>query len=173
MSEFLRETQWLLWVAFAIGLGLLELTSLDFVFGMLVLGALSAAGVAALGPGFAWQIVTFSVVSGLGLIVGRPYLKRLASRSAPEQPTNVDALAGRSAVVIEPVTERGGLVKLAGEPWSARTAERGVRLPAGTDVVVERIDGATAVVRSETAAGDSADGAPSSDGGASGDGPAD
>ncbi len=153
MSEFLREAQWLVWVAIAIGLGLLELTSLDFVFGMLVLGSLSAAGVAALGFSLPWQIGTFSVVSALGLILGRPYLKRLVMRSAPEQPTNVDALAGRSALVLEVVTDRAGLVKLAGETWSARTAERGTALPAGIDVVVERIDGATAVVRAEGTGG--------------------
>ena len=43
MQEFLRETQWLLWVAGALILGLLELTALDFVFSMLVGGALAAA----------------------------------------------------------------------------------------------------------------------------------
>lgn len=150
MSEFLREAQWALWAAAAIGLGLLELTSLDFFFSMLVIGALAAAGTAALGLGLAAQFITFSLVSGLGLIVGRPFLKRLAARSAPEQPTNVDALAGRPAVVLEAVTDRGGLVKLAGETWSARTASRGRSIPEGSDVVVDRIDGATAIVRAET-----------------------
>jgi membrane protein implicated in regulation of membrane protease activity len=41
---------------------------------------------------------------------------------------------------------RGGLVKLAGEQWSARTDDAALVLPADADVRVLRIDGATAVV---------------------------
>lgn len=151
MPEFLRETQWLLWVGGALVLGLLELTSLDFVFAMLVAGALSAGLVAGVGFGFTVQALVFTAVSVLGLVVVRPYMKRWADRSAPDQPTNVDALTGRPALTLTDVDDRSGQVKLSGETWSARTADRGVRIPADTDVVVVRIDGATALVRAETA----------------------
>ena len=149
MTEFFRETQWFLWIAGALVLGLLELTSLDLVFGMLVVGALAAGGVAVLGFPFAVQALVFAGVSVIGLVVVRPYVKRAADRSVPDAPTNVDALTGRSAIALTDVDDRGGQVKLSGETWSARTAERGARVASGTDVVVVRIEGATAVVRPE------------------------
>jgi membrane protein implicated in regulation of membrane protease activity len=152
VQEFLRETQWLLWVGGALVLGLLELTSLDFVFAMLVAGALSAGLVAGIGFGFTVQALVFTGVSVLGLVVVRPYMKRWADRSAPDQPTNVDALAGRGAVTLTVVDERSGQVKLSGETWSARTADRGVRIEPDADVVVVRIEGATAVVRPDPSA---------------------
>lgn len=151
MVDFLRDAQWFLWVAGALVLGLLELTSLDLVFGMLVVGALAAGGTAALGFSFLVQALVFSAVSTVGLVVARPYIKRAADRSVPDAPTNVDALTGRTALTLTDVDDRGGRVKLSGETWSARVSERGARIPADTDVVVVRIDGATALVRTEQA----------------------
>lgn len=151
MGEFLRESQWFLWVAGALVLGLLELTSLDLVFGMLVAGALAAGVAAALGFSFLVQALVFTGVSTLGLLVARPYMKKVIERSVPDAPTNVDALAGRTALTLTPVDDRSGQVKLAGETWSARTADRGSRIAADADVVVVRIDGATAMVRAEPA----------------------
>ncbi len=150
MVDFLRETQWFLWIAGALVLGLLELTSLDLVFGMLVAGAVAAGATAAIGGTFLVQTLVFTAVSTIGLLVARPYLKRTIDRSVPDSPTNVDALTGRYALTITAVDDRGGQVKLAGETWSARTADRTDRIPADTDVVVVRIDGATALVRAES-----------------------
>jgi membrane protein implicated in regulation of membrane protease activity len=146
VAEFLRETQWVLWVAGALVLGLLELMSLDFVFAMLVAGALAAALVAVLGLGFAWQVAAFSVVSLVGLVLVRPAIKRWAVRSNPDVPTNADALPGRRALTLTVVDDRSGQVKLVGETWSARSADRTDSIPPDTDVLVVRIEGATAVV---------------------------
>jgi membrane protein implicated in regulation of membrane protease activity len=118
---------------------------------MLVVGSLAAGTTAALGFSFITQAIVFSLVSTVGLVVARPYIKRAVDRSVPDAPTNVDALAGRHALTVTEVDDRGGQVKLSGETWSARSSERGVRIPADTDVVVVRIDGATALVRAEHA----------------------
>ena len=56
------------------------------------------------------------------------------------------ALIGKRALVIEQVTGTGGLVKLAGEVWSARAFDENQVIPAGTPVDVMEIDGATAIV---------------------------
>lgn len=149
MGEFLRETQWLLWVGGALVLALLELTALDFVFSMLVAGALAAALAAGLGFSFTVQAFVFTLVSVVGLVVVRPWLRRWANRSAPDMPTNVDALAGRRALTLTDVDDRAGQVKLSGETWSARVADRGARIPADADVVVVSIEGATALVRAD------------------------
>lgn len=150
MPEWVRETQWVLWIGGALVLGLLELTSLDFVFAMLVGGAVAAGIAAGLGYSFTVQALVFAGVSVIGLAVVRPFVKRWADRSAPDQPTNVDALAGRYALTLTEVDDRSGQVKLAGDTWSARTADRGARIAADTDVVVVRIDGATAMVRADS-----------------------
>ncbi len=152
MEELFRESQWLLWVAVAIILGLIELASFDFVFSMLVLGALAGGTAAFVGQGFTGQAIAFTIVSLLGLVLVRPLIKRWIDRSTPLTSTNADALVGRPAVVIADVTDRGGQVKLAGETWSARTVDARATFPSGTDVTVIRIDGATAVVGPQSTA---------------------
>ena len=146
--EWLRDTQWLLWLGAALGLGLLEMLSLDLVFLMLVGGALAAAVPAALGLGFPVQAIVFAVVSTLLLVGVRPPLKRWASRE-PFLPTNAHALLGREVEAITDVTSAGGRVKLAGEVWTARTPPGEEPVPAGTAARVLVIDGATAVVSSD------------------------
>mgnify|MGYP000607290851 CR=1 FL=1 len=58
--------------------------------------------------------------------------------------SNVERLIGESALVMEPVSASGGLVKIGGDVWSARS-ETGVLSP-GQHAIVSAIDGATAVV---------------------------
>ena len=144
--DWLRETQWLLWIAAALVLGLLEILSLDLVFGMVIGGALAAALAAGLGFSFTVQVIVFAIVSGVLLVAVRPPTKRWAERRSPFVPTNADALVGREVEVLQPVTARAGLVKLNGEPWSARTGPDVPPLEAGAAAYVLRIDGATAVV---------------------------
>lgn len=140
-----QDAQWLLWLAAALAAGIIEVLSLDFFFIMLAGGALAASGSAALGASVPLQVIIFSA-SSAGLLVGlRPPLKRWAGAVRPTA-TNAGALVGRSAVVLEPVTDRAGRVKLAGEVWTARAAAEGLPIEVGSDVHVVRIDGATAVV---------------------------
>lgn len=142
-----QHVHWLAWIAVALVAGILEVFSLDFVFVMVAGGALGAAGAAALGLGLVAQVLVFVAVSTLLLLTVRPALRRWARRSAPFVPTNVDALVGRQALALTPVTAAGGTVKLAGETWSARTPDPHGEIPAGMRVHVTAIDGATAVVR--------------------------
>jgi membrane protein implicated in regulation of membrane protease activity len=147
--DWIREAQWLGWVATALVAGILEVFSLDFFFAMFAGGALAAAAAAGLGVGFPGQVLVFAGVSTALLVTTRPALRRWARSSAPFVPTNVHALTGQRAVVVTTVTEGAGTVKLAGEIWSARAEVPGVVLPSGATVQVVDIDGATAVVRSE------------------------
>jgi membrane protein implicated in regulation of membrane protease activity len=141
--DALLERSWLLWIAAALVLGILEITAIDLVFAMLAGGALAGALADALGLGFVGQVLVAAVVAGLLIATIRPVLLRRL-RMPPAGTTNSAALVGRSAVVLQPVTVRGGLVKLVGETWSARSA--GPTFAEGDDVVVTAIDGATAVV---------------------------
>jgi membrane protein implicated in regulation of membrane protease activity len=144
--EWLREVQWLWWVGAALVLSLVEIASLDLVFTMLAIAALAAAGVAALGLGFPLQVIVFVLTSALLLAVLRPLALRKLKPAGPGQRTNTAAHLGRRVEVLEPVTDRAGLVKLAGETWSARAEVSGVQYPPGDYLQVLRIDGATAIV---------------------------
>lgn len=141
--DALLDRSWLLWIAAALVLGILEIAAIDLVFAMLAGGALAGALADALGLGFVGQVLVAAVVAGLLIATIRPLLLRRL-RMPPPGTTNSAALVGRSALVLQPVTARGGLVKLVGETWSARSA--GPAFAEGEDVVVTAIDGATAVV---------------------------
>lgn len=143
--EWIRETQWLWWVAAALALGLIEIASLDLVFVMLALAALAAAAAAGLDGSITVQVLTFVAVAALLLAVLRPVALRKLKPAGEDERTNADALVGRTALVLREVTDRSGLVKLTGEEWTARTAP-GTVLPADATVSVLRIEGATAVV---------------------------
>ncbi|WP_114908139.1 NfeD family protein [Ornithinimicrobium murale] len=145
--EWLKETQWLWWVAGALVLGLIEITSLDLVFFMLAVAAIAAAAAAGLDQSITVQVLTFVAVAALLLAVLRPLALRKIKPEGLAERTNADALVGRTAVVLQEVTDRTGLVKLSGEEWTARTAPGSV-LPVDQTVHVQRIEGATAVVTS-------------------------
>lgn len=143
--DWLRETQWLWWVGAALALGLIEIASLDLVFSMLAVAAVVAAGAAYLGLGFPGQVFVFVITATLLLAVLRPVAIRKLKPAGQDERTNTAAHVGRVAIVLSEVTETSGLVKLAGEEWTARSAT-GETVPTGAKVNVVRIEGATAVV---------------------------
>lgn len=143
--DWLRETQWLWWVSAALVLGLVEIASLDLVFAMLALAAVAAGLAAALGASFTVQALTFVAVAALLLAVLRPLALRKLKPPEDGQRTNTAALSGRTAIVLQEVTDRAGLVKLTGEEWTARTGP-GTQIAPDETVQVVRIEGATAVV---------------------------
>lgn len=137
---------WILWLAVALVLGVVEVVVVDLIFLMFAGGALTAAVAGALGAPIWAQVVVFCVVSAVLLVAVRPWAIRTFKASVPELATNVAAHVGRTAVVLIDVTPNAGRVKLAGEVWTARSAVPAVVLPAGSMVRVVRIDGASAVV---------------------------
>ena len=136
---------WVWWLVAAVGLGIpLVLTAMP-EFGMLAVGAVAGAVVAAFGGGLTLQVLVFAVVSSALVAVVRP-LARRSRQHRPELATGIDALRGRQATVVETVDGQGGRIKLAGEIWSARALDGSQTYPPGTQVDVVEIDGATAVV---------------------------
>ncbi|MGW6838321.1 NfeD family protein [Streptomyces sp. NPDC054949] len=134
---------WVWWLIGAVGLGIpLVLTAMP-EFGMFAVGAVAAAVTAALGGGVVAQVLVFVIVSVALIAVVRPLANR---HQRPQHRTGIDALKGRSAVVLERVDGAGGRIKLAGEIWSARALDTDVSYEPGQSVDVVDIDGATAVV---------------------------
>ena len=60
--------------------------------------------------------------------------------------TGTAALVGRTATVVEPVSEAGGCVKIDGEVWTARPYDEDAVFAAGQRVQGLEIRGATALV---------------------------
>ncbi|GAA2508826.1 NfeD family protein [Streptomyces gobitricini] len=136
---------WVWWLIGAVGLGIpLVLTAMP-EFGMLSVGAIAGAVTAALGFGVVAQVVVFAAVSVALIAVVRPIAAR-HREGRPQHATNVDALMGRQAVVLERVDGSGGRIKLSGEVWSARALDADQVFEPGRQVDVVEIDGATAVV---------------------------
>lgn len=136
---------WLLWLIAAVALGVAEAFSLTLAFGILGAAALVAAVVAGVGAPWAFQVLAFAVAAALGLLVIRPVAVRHRSRPALVR-DGTDALIGRKATVLEEVSAQRGLIKLAGENWSARAYDENLVISAGTPVDIMEIQGATAIV---------------------------
>lgn len=136
----------LIWLIAALALAGAEALTGDMFLLMLSGGALAAAVAGWLADWPVWTDgVVFLVVSVLLLVLVRPALRRRLSPAAGIE-TGVDALSGRSALVLDRVARHGGRVKLAGEVWTARPFNDGDVYEPGDQVTVMDIDGATAVV---------------------------
>ncbi|MDP5225960.1 MULTISPECIES: NfeD family protein [Arthrobacter] len=142
--NWLIDNLWALWLVTLLVFAVIELLSLDFIFLMLSGASLIALLVALTGAPFWLQVVVFCVAALLMILFVRPLALRHLRKGPPDSLSNVDRLIGASVVVLEEVTARGGLVKIGGDVWSARTD--GAPLSPGQSAQVQKIDGAHAVV---------------------------
>ena len=136
---------WIVWVIVAAMLGVAELMTTTFALGIIAVGALVAAGAGAMGLGIPFQLLAFVVASAAGLGFVLPIARRHV-KQPPLLKTGPAALVGRSARVLEEVTEHGGRVRIGGEVWSARAYDESLIIPVGRVVDVMQIEGATALV---------------------------
>lgn len=145
MLDWLGNNGWAVWVGAAALLAIAELLSMDFVLLMLAFGALGGGATDALGAPVPVQVLVAVVVALGTLVFVRPSVVR-RMHSGPELTMGHAALVGRKALVTEEVTSHAGLVRLAGEVWTARPYDDGMTIPVGVTVDVFEIKGATAVV---------------------------
>ena len=136
---------WIVWLIVAAVLGVAELLTTTLAFGLIALAAVAAAVVGAFHLSFALQLVAFAAAAGAGLGFVRPIaIKHI--KQPPALRTGVAALVGRSAIVLEEVTEHSGRVRIDGEEWSSRPYDESLVIPVGTKVDVMQIKGATVLV---------------------------
>ena len=145
MSWF-SENSWLAWLGVALILGAIEAASVDFVFLMLAGGALAGSVVAAFDAPFPVQVIAAVGVAAALLLVVRPIAQRHFMVPLGNGGIGAVAQVGRTALVLQTVTEQDGRVKLGGETWSARTASNAAVCLPGQEVRVVAIEGATAIV---------------------------
>jgi membrane protein implicated in regulation of membrane protease activity len=136
---------WPWWVAAGIALGIAELFTGDLVFLMIALGSFAAALAAYLDVPLVGQALIGAGAALALLVFVRPLALRTL-RPLSETVTNTPRLVGKQGLVLEPVHEHDGRIKLDGEVWSARTDDAAMTLEPGAAVEVVRIEGATAIV---------------------------
>lgn len=117
------------------------LVSIWFAGGSLVAMILAMAGADAI-----WQDVAFLAVSGLLLIITRPFVKKYLMNKKVK--TNYESVIGRVAKVIEKIDNYNqvGVVFVDGKEWTARSTEDTVTFEAGELVKVTAIVGVKVIV---------------------------
>ena len=137
---------WIVWLIVAAVLGVAELLTMTFAFGLIAVAALVAAVVGAFHFGLPLQLAAFVVAAGAGLGFVRPVAIRHL-KQPPALRSGAAALVGRSAIVLEEVNEHSGRVRIDGEEWSSRPyLDESLVIPVGAKVDVMQIRGATALV---------------------------
>ncbi len=146
LTDWLGDHLWALWLSLAFLLLIAELLSLDLVLVMLAVGALAAAGTAAIAPDLWWLQVLVGVAVSTGtLAVLRPTLLKKV-RDAPGYRSSTAKLVGSSGRAVAEITAHSGEVKIDGQTWTARTMEADTVIESGAEIEVFEIDGAIAVV---------------------------
>ena len=136
---------WLIWLIMAVVLLVVEMLTLTAALGMLGVAALITAGVAALGLPVPVQLLAFTVIATIGVLLIRPIVHRHMLRPQLQR-FGVDALIGKPAYVVSEVSGLDGRVRIGGEEWTARAYDQTLVIPAGTTVDVLEISGATVLV---------------------------
>lgn len=136
------------WLALAVALMVIELSTVDLICVWFSLGAMVTAIIELFFAdlGIAWQMLIFVLVSVSLLIATRPLVKKLLAKKN-ENKTNLDRLIGNDALVVEDINNINGVgaVKINGLVWSARS-ENGEDIPADTVVIFKEIRGNKAIV---------------------------
>jgi membrane protein implicated in regulation of membrane protease activity len=136
---------WIVWLIVAAVLGVAELLTTTLAFGLIAAAAVVAAVIGAFDLGLPLQLAAFVVAAGAGLVFVRPIALRHI-KQPPALRTGTAALVGRSAIVLQEVTEHSGRIRIGGEEWSSRAYDESLVIPVGTKVDVMQIDGANALV---------------------------
>ena len=112
-------------------------------------GALAALVSASLGAKPWLQLVLFLAVSAVLLLILRPSVVRRFNRRRAK--TNVEAVAGKTVRVIEPVDNiaNSGRVAVDGMEWAARSSVDGTTFDAGENAVVVRVEGVKMIIEKE------------------------
>jgi membrane protein implicated in regulation of membrane protease activity len=137
---------WVIWAIVTVLLAIGEIfTPGLFFLGPIAVASLATTVVAALGGPTWLQIVVFGAGSFAAVGLLRPIARRHLTMPRAIR-TGAAALEGAKAVVLQRVDGRGGLIKIGGEEWSARSYMPDEAFDVGTEVEVVQIQGATALV---------------------------
>lgn len=139
---------WLIWLAVAVVLGIVEVLTLYLLAMWFAIGSLVAMILALLGATVNVQLVVALIISVVLLLYTRPIVTKFVKVDRVK--TGIEQYAGKIGIVIKSIDNvRGeGLVKLGGEEWNAISADD-TDIKEGTKVKILEVRGAKLVVSKE------------------------
>lgn len=136
----------ILWILLGVLFFVVEIATSQVVTIWFAIGAIGAIFANVLKCSIVVQIIVFSVISMITLLIARPYMKKFTQTKV--QPTNVDMCIGSKAVVTEEINNTAGTgqVKVKGAIWSAKSSDDSVILK-DSIVLIESISGVKLIVK--------------------------
>jgi len=139
---------WFFWLIAAVLLVLLELVFSGFVLLCFGFAAFATSIISLVGDALELQILSFIVFTVIAFVAIRPFfLKRMKPKEGFVE-TNVYALIGAEAKVVEEINPDSGVgrVKIRGEEWGA-VSKNSTSIPVGSIVKVIEISGNKVIVQ--------------------------
>ena len=139
----------LYWVAILGVLIIVEICTLALTTIWFAGGAFAALIASLITDNLALECGLFVAVSAVLLLILRPSVVRRFNRRRAK--TNVEAAAGKTVRVIEPVDNiaNTGRVAVDGMEWAARSSVDGTTFDAGENAVVVRVEGVKMIIEKE------------------------
>ena len=109
---------WQIWCISGVVFFIIEMFTPVLFFFNLALGCFIAAICAYFGLALIWQVLIFGFFSTIFLIWLRPFLIKKKNGNKPE---TIEMYAGKTASVVETVTENSGRIAIFGEEWQAKS----------------------------------------------------
>jgi membrane protein implicated in regulation of membrane protease activity len=140
------------WLVAALALIAGEVLTGTVFLAAVAVGCFAAAGTATLGLPIEVQLSALAGGALLSFFLARPVLDRFGYGGSSSVRTNIDKLPGLPGRVVEPIAGPAGYgrVVVNGDDWRAQSAT-GEAIPAGCQVLVVEVHGATLVVIPENA----------------------
>lgn len=134
---------WIFWLILVIVLTIVELATVNLLSIWFVISGIVAMILSFFIDDVAIVSTVFAVLGILLLFTTRPLLKKYLPTQRAR--TNADRIIGMHGVVTEEIKKNVvGEVKVDGKKWSAISD---TKLPVGTDVIIDAIDGVKVIVR--------------------------
>ncbi len=116
---------WHIWVIIALVFVIVEMFTTGFAVMCISIGALFGAIASALDWELKWQLLVFAIGTVLAFMTVRPLVYKFFYKKSNEVKTNVEALIGRKAIVLERIEGElhPGRIKVDGDDWKAISLE--------------------------------------------------
>lgn len=139
---------WHIWIIVGFVMLILEVFTPGFFLASIGIGAFMASFASYFKSSLTIQITALAAGTLITFIFARRFFALLHNISGDDRRTGVEALIGRDAVVVEPITGSHGCgrVKIGGEEWKACALQTD-NIPEGATVTVEKIEGVTVFVK--------------------------
>lgn len=154
-AVLLAEFQWdtwllpLIWLSVMVMSLVIESQTTDLVSIWFAPGAFVAMILACFNVNIYIQLLTFSIMSILGLVLAFTVVRPAMKKRITVLKTNAEAMSEKTAVVEEDIHNAmsTGVVKINGQLWTARMEDPDLTVAKGEWVVIVRVEGSKVICR--------------------------